>query len=59
MGIKLNIKKDKVKVLGSKNIKPTSIMTEPYPGFPTDLQAQIMVLMTKSERNFKNKRKYF
>ena len=24
-------------------------MTKPYPGFPTDLQAQIMVLMTKVE----------
>ena len=23
--------------------------TQPYPGFPTDLQAQIMVLMTKAE----------
>ena len=49
MGVKLSIKKDKVKVLGSKNIKPTSIITEPYPGFPTDLQAQIMVLMTKAK----------
>ena len=58
MGVKLNIKKDKVKVLGSKNIKPTSIITEPYPGFPTDLQAQIMVLMTKAKGISKIK-KYF
>jgi UDP-N-acetylglucosamine 1-carboxyvinyltransferase len=25
------------------------VMTEPYPGFPTDLQAQMMALMTKAE----------
>ncbi len=48
MGVKLKSGKNYVTVLNSKNIKPTSIKTEPYPGFPTDLQAQIMVLMTKA-----------
>jgi len=33
----------------SKKIRGIKIDTQPYPGFPTDLQAQIMVLMTKSE----------
>ena len=59
MGVKLNIKKDKVKVLDSKNIKPISIITEPYPGFPTDLQAQIMVLMTKAKGISKIKENIF
>jgi len=59
MGVKLNIKKDKVKVLSPKNIKPISIMTEPYPGFPTDLQAQIMVLMTKAKGISKIKENIF
>jgi UDP-N-acetylglucosamine 1-carboxyvinyltransferase len=59
MGVQLNIEKDKVKVLGSKNIKPTSIITEPYPGFPTDLQAQIMVLMTKAKGISKIKENIF
>jgi UDP-N-acetylglucosamine 1-carboxyvinyltransferase len=27
-------------------IKPVSIETEPFPGFPTDLQAQLMALLT-------------
>jgi UDP-N-acetylglucosamine 1-carboxyvinyltransferase len=36
-----------VKVPGS--IKAVDITTEPYPGFPTDLQAQIMSLMAVSE----------
>ena len=48
MGVNLKIKKKNVTVFGTKNIKPISINTEPYPGFPTDLQAQIMVLMTKA-----------
>ena len=59
MGVKLNIKKDKVKILGSKNIKSISIITEPYPGFPTDLQAQIMVLMTKAKGISKIKENIF
>ncbi|WP_068318026.1 UDP-N-acetylglucosamine 1-carboxyvinyltransferase [Polycladidibacter hongkongensis] len=30
-------------------IKPVDISTEPFPGFPTDLQAQFMALMTKAQ----------
>lgn len=30
----------------SKNLKPVTVTTYPYPGFPTDLQAQMMALMT-------------
>ncbi len=48
MGVEMKISKDKIKVLKSKKLKSVSIKTEPYPGFPTDLQAQIMVLMTKA-----------
>ena len=29
-------------------IQPVDVVTDPYPGFPTDLQAQFMGLMTKS-----------
>jgi UDP-N-acetylglucosamine 1-carboxyvinyltransferase len=35
-------------VTSSKKIKSINITTKPYPGFPTDLQAQIMVLMTRA-----------
>lgn len=34
-----------VRVTGKKKIKSVDIKTLPYPGFPTDLQAQIMTLM--------------
>ena len=59
MGVKLKINKSDVIVLKSKNIKPVSINTEPYPGFPTDLQAQIMVLMTRANGTSKIKENIF
>ena len=48
MGVNLKITKKDILILESKNIKPIFLKTEPYPGFPTDLQAQMMVLMTKA-----------
>ena len=30
-------------------LEPVTIETQPFPGFPTDLQAQLMALMTKAE----------
>ena len=35
-------------VVGSPEIRPQDITTSPYPGFPTDMQAQFMVLMTQA-----------
>ena len=37
-----------LRVVGSPEIKPQDITTSPYPGFPTDMQAQFMVLMTQA-----------
>lgn len=34
-----------VRIKCKKTIRPTSISTYPYPGFPTDLQAQFMAMM--------------
>ncbi len=48
MGVKMKIEKNKITVFESVNINNVNIKTEPYPGFPTDLQAQIMVLMLKA-----------
>ena len=45
IGAKISIKKDLIKIKGNKNIKSLSVKTAPYPGFPTDLQAQLMVLL--------------
>lgn len=40
---------DKVRVIGSKEIKAVDVKTLPYPGFPTDMQAQFMALMSISK----------
>ncbi len=50
IGAKINIKKDEVHIVGNKKIKGINLKTAPYPGFPTDLQAQMMVLMCKANK---------
>ena len=50
IGVKIKVTHDTVNVMGSKKIKSLAIRTAPYPGFPTDLQAQIMVLLCKANR---------
>jgi len=50
IGAKIELKKNMIHIIGKKKIKNTNIKTAPYPGFPTDLQAQIMVLLCKANR---------
>ena len=50
IGAKVIISKNEVQVIGDKKIKSLNIKTAPYPGFPTDLQAQIMVLLCKANK---------
>jgi len=49
MKVKIERKKNYIVVTSPKKIGGIKIDTQPYPGFPTDLQAQIMVLMTQSQ----------
>tara|TARA_B100001093_G_scaffold269718_1_gene257843 strand:- start:1603 stop:2856 length:1254 start_codon:yes stop_codon:yes gene_type:complete len=51
LGSKIIIKKNEVQIIGYKKIKNVKIKTAPYPGFPTDLQAQIMVLLCKANKS--------
>ena len=46
MNANLKIKSNSITVNKSNKIVGTKIQTSPYPGFPTDLQAQIMALMS-------------
>ena len=46
MGVNITKKKDHIIVNRTESLKNINIVTKPYPGFPTDLQAQIMILMT-------------
>ncbi len=48
-GVNIAINKESIIVNESDDIKPVDIETLPYPGFPTDLQAQFMVLMLKAK----------
>jgi len=45
IGASIRIKDTEVSVSG-RRVKPLNITTFPYPGFPTDLQAQFMVLLS-------------
>ena len=51
MGVKIKCFKNEIHIIGAKKIKNINIKTAPYPGFPTDLQAQIMVLLCKANKN--------
>jgi len=44
-GVEIINKDGIVRVKGPKKIKSMNIKTRPYPGFPTDMQAQFMALM--------------
>jgi UDP-N-acetylglucosamine 1-carboxyvinyltransferase len=48
-GIDIEATEDGVRVAARKGIVGVDAMTEPYPGFPTDLQAQFMALMAVAE----------
>jgi UDP-N-acetylglucosamine 1-carboxyvinyltransferase len=48
-GVKLEIGKENVRVHSGGTLKAADITTEEYPGFPTDMQAQYMALVTQAE----------
>ena len=49
-GAEVSIVPNGIRVIGhGGDIRPVDIVTEPFPGFPTDLQAQFMGLMTRAK----------
>src|SRR5579872_3430662 len=48
VGVKTRSGADTVRVMGDNPIKAADIITEEYPGFPTDMQAQYMALATQA-----------
>ena len=50
-GVKLEVGNDNIRVRseGAASLKAADITTEEYPGFPTDMQAQFMALLTQCE----------
>ena len=47
-GVKFSLEKNSIHIKPSKKLKSVDITTMPHAGFPTDVQAQMMVLMLKS-----------
>ena len=45
-GVKIQNKDGKIRVKNLGRLRPVDVITFPYPGFPTDMQAQFMALMT-------------
>ena len=59
IGVKIIKKKTSIIIKKNKKLKKINITTKPYPGFPTDLQAQLMVLLTQVEGVSKIKENIF
>ena len=59
VGAKITQKKNEILIQGNKKIKSINIKTSPYPGFPTDLQAQMMVLLCKANKKSHIKEEIF
>ena len=62
MGVKIKKNNSSITLRKNSKLKKINVVTKPYPGFPTDLQAQLMVLMTQvnglskiSEHIFENR----
>ncbi len=49
MGVEIIESDDEVRVIAKKRLKAVNIKTQPYPGFPTDMQPQLAVAMALSE----------
>ena len=49
MGCSVTEGKSSIKLTGPKRLRPIKVVTFPFPGFPTDLQACIMALATVAE----------
>ena len=47
IGVQITQKRNSIIVKNNKKLKKINLITKPYPGFPTDLQAQLMVLLTQ------------
>jgi UDP-N-acetylglucosamine 1-carboxyvinyltransferase len=48
-GVNIESDDDRIRVRSAGPLAPVELRTLPYPGFPTDLQAQMMALLTQAE----------
>ncbi|MGE5390582.1 MAG: UDP-N-acetylglucosamine 1-carboxyvinyltransferase [Deltaproteobacteria bacterium] len=45
IGMEISTWSSGIRIIGNDNLRPTDLKTMPYPGFPTDMQAQMMTLL--------------
>jgi UDP-N-acetylglucosamine 1-carboxyvinyltransferase len=48
-GFKITSTKDSISIAPNGAVKPLELITEPYPGFPTDMQAQMCALLATTD----------
>ena len=51
IGVSVEREEGVVTVSSSRRLEPVEVTTQPFPGFPTDLQAQIMALLCLADGN--------
>jgi len=51
MGAKVVVYDDAIRIISNARLRRTVVKTRPYPGFPTDMQAQVCVCMALAEGN--------
>ncbi|MFH1419443.1 MAG: UDP-N-acetylglucosamine 1-carboxyvinyltransferase [Planctomycetota bacterium] len=51
IGVNVDRTAEGVQVSSARRLEPVSVTTQPFPGFPTDLQAQIMALLSLADGN--------
>ena len=49
MGADVEVGAGAFRARGGRRLRPAAVVTEPYPGFPTDLQAQLTTLFTQAD----------
>ena len=49
MGVTIIEEEDGVRVIGPEELKAVDIKTMPHPGFPTDMQSQMMALLLRAK----------
>ena len=48
-GVEVAVQANSITVRGNSSLAPVPVRTQPYPGFPTDVQAQFMALMALAQ----------
>jgi UDP-N-acetylglucosamine 1-carboxyvinyltransferase len=48
-GYRIEVEREQITLRGEGSPRPLDLITEPYPGFPTDMQAQMCALLSRAQ----------